>query len=390
MKRGAGRSGARAGGLALGGQLDRYVGRLFLASYLTALLLVLGVFLILDMSGRMDRILEPGPDGAAPGPVPILRYYALSLPFLFLQVAPFVTLLAALFTVARLMRNGEVTAVLGAGVSAHRMLLPVLAGGALAALGMFALREWATERLGHERFLLEDLLLEHRPEALLENVWLKDDAGNPVRIGRFHPGGPDGAAARIEDLEIVLHAGDRWLNIEADGALYVPPGAEGSGRRPARGTWRLEGGEREDVDQLDRPPEPIRFLEETDFTPRDVLVANKGHTRPLELSFAEARELAARDPDNVQYRTILQVHLTFPLANVVLLLVGLPFVLRQRRGRGAEGVTAGFLLCVFYYGADFVSRSLGLEGVLSPLMASWLPLLLFGSLGVVLFGSMRS
>jgi lipopolysaccharide export system permease protein len=90
------------------------------------------------------------------------------------------------------------------------------------------------------------------------------------------------------------------------------------------------------------------------------------------------------------YQTLLQYHLTFPLANVVLLLVGLPVMMRHDRAKGAEGLAAGCLLCVFYFAADFVFRSLGLQGSLDPKLAAWTPVLFFGSLGLVLVDSMKS
>ena len=116
----------------------------------------------------------------------------------------------------------------------------------------------------------------------------------------------------------------------------------------------------------------------------------KGRTRALELSFSEVNALLARDPDNAAYQTLLQYHLTFPLANLVLLLVALPFMLGRERGKALEGVMLGLLCCVFYFCAEFLSRELGIEGVLSPLLASGLPILLFGSLGLALFESMRT
>ena len=39
---------------------------------------------------------------------------------------------------------------------------------------------------------------------------------------------------------------------------------------------------------------------------------------------------------------------------------------------------------------DPASRALGMEGTLSPVMSSWLPVLLFGSLGIAMFESMRT
>ena len=116
----------------------------------------------------------------------------------------------------------------------------------------------------------------------------------------------------------------------------------------------------------------------------------KAREKPMDLSFSECRRLLERDAQSDVLRTLLHYHLTFPLAGLVLLAVGLPVVVNPRRGHGVERVALGFLLCVGYFGVDFVCRTLGLQGNLGPLHASWLPVLSFGSLGLVMLGSLRT
>ena len=135
---------------------------------------------------------------------------------------------------------------------------------------------------------------------------------------------------------------------------------------------------------------PVDVLEGFEFTPDLARTYRRARENPLELSFSEIQDLMQRDPDNVVYQTLWQYQLTFPLANLVLLLVGLPAMMAHERRRTTDRMVLGGLLCLFYFGTDFVSRNLGLEGDLSPLLASWTPVLLFGSLGVVLFESMRT
>ncbi|MBM3978104.1 MAG: YjgP/YjgQ family permease [Planctomycetes bacterium] len=365
--------------LLVGGHADRYVARLYAASYLTAFLLIVGLFLILDLSTNLDEYVKPAADGSSPPGTLVLRYYLLHVPFLYLQVAPFVALVAGLFSVSRLLKDNELVAALGAGVSAQRVLAPILCGGLLLAAGMFTLRQWAAERLSFERDLVRDALVERRAAPEYENVWLKDRAGSTVRLGRLRLGG-GGEAAEVGDLWALVSSGGTWISLRAERARW-----------DARAElWRLEGGQREVVSSFEQRTEPLPSLTEVRFTPYDAWLAQRGRDAPLDLSFGQARDLAERDPDNKNFQTLLHYHLTFPLANLVLLLVGLPFLLRFERSRGLEGVVVGFLLCLFYYGADFVCRSLGMEGQLSPLLACWLPLLFFGSLGVVLYGSARS
>ncbi len=371
--------------LKTGGRLDRYVLTLFGASYSVAFFLVVGMFLILDMVGHLDDFMEVGEDGTVASSADIARYYIYNTPFVYLQVAPFVTLIAGLFTAAKLVRNNEIVAALNAGVSAQRLIAPVLFGGALLGGAMFGLREWATEGIGYRRDLALHRVLEREPELVYEQIWLKDPhrfGTSLVRIEEFRDGRIDGTPAKITGLVATIKTEEGLSALSARTATFV-----GDSENPR---WKLEDGIIQVVAGPDEDPRLIDWLEGVEFTPDDVYVLWKGQERPLDLSFRETTELWRRDRDNVQFQTLVEYLKTFPLANIVLLLVGLPFLVSYGRGRRSERMVAGFILCIFYFAADFVTRTLGMQGTLEPMMASWLPVLFFGSLGIVFFSSMRT
>jgi hypothetical protein len=114
-----------------GGRLDRYVGALFVSSWATALLLLVGLFLILDLSSNLDEYLEAWPDGTRAPTFLIVRYYLLNVPFVFLQVGAFVTLVAGLFTVSKLLKHNETIAAAGRRRQRAPPAAPVFLGGAL-------------------------------------------------------------------------------------------------------------------------------------------------------------------------------------------------------------------------------------------------------------------
>jgi lipopolysaccharide export system permease protein len=367
------------GGLRLGGILDRYIGGLFLAAYATALLLVIGMQVIIYLASHLDHF-EPWPDGTTPATLDVIRFYLLNMPYLFLQVAPYVTAVAGLFTVSRMIRNNESVAALAAGISAQRLLLPVLFGGAVAMLVMIGLREWAAVSVGPRRDALLDMLEEQRHEPVYENVWFNDVVGDLVHIREFRPATGKPAVADIRGVEVTARRGEAIILQNAQRGIWA------AGRHGPR--WVVEEGYWQQVGDEER--RPIGELQDLAFTPRDILLAIKGQDRALELSFAEIDALSRREPDNTEYLTLLQYSFTFPMANLVLLLVALPLLLGRERGRMLEGLVGGFLLCVLYFAVDFVCRALGVEGTLSPLVSSWLPVLLFGSLGIALFESART
>ena len=373
------------------GRLDRYVGALFLGSYATAFLIVVGLFLIMSMANDLDDFLETWPDGTKAPIAVVVRYYALTVPFVFMQLAPFVTLVAGMFTVSRLLKNNEAIASLAAGVSAHRMLAPVFVGGVIISVGMFGMRELLSAplfngaSLANRRDAQLFILEEKSYERVYSNLWLRDLEGNVVLLREFRPATGSPPVAEARGLEATVIRSTQELSSEADRAVYADREGEGAGEAG----WWLENGVRREIEGAQHVTS-VDWLEGFPFTPELALSFHRARETPLELSFKEARQLAQRDPDSVVYRTLLQYHLTFPLANLILLMVGLPLLMRYDRGRGAEGLAAGCLVCVFYFATDFVCRNLGLGGNLDPILASWLPLLLFGSLGLVLYDSMRT
>lgn len=366
-----------------GGKLDRYVAGLYVASWATAFLCVVGLYLVLDMATKLDDYVEPFADGRPMGAVRIVTLYALELPFKFLEIGPFVSLVAGLFTVGRLLRNNETIAALGAGVSAQRLLAPVLVLGALAGGASFFLREVLSSTIAAKRDAVRYVVEEKRLDQSYDHLWIKDKKGGRIQFVRFRPSGASGAP-EVEGLEATLATPAHLVTVTATRAVWT---ADASG-----GHWRLENGERRDVQTVGgaQTIEKVERLDGFEASPSLALSYWRANNAPLELSFAEAKELARRDPDNVVYRTLLQHHVTFPLANLVLLLVGLPLLLRHDRRRGPEGLAAGGILCVFYFAADFVLRNLGLQGSLDPVLAAWLPVLFFGSLGIVLFDGMKT
>lgn len=364
--------------LKLGGRLDRYVGSLFISSYATALFMIVGLFLVLDLAGKVDEYIEPMRDGSPTPSILIVRYYLLHIPFLFFQVAPFVTLVASMFTVAKLLKFQETVGALAAGVSVQRLMLPMLVLATVIGLAMFGLREGLSFKLANKRDALQFVLNEKHYDRVIRNLFMRDLSGSVVQLQEFRPATGSPPFAEIRGLRAVLATNREWVTIVADRAVYVQRGT-GTG-------WRLENGRRTD----ENGTRSIDMLDGFEFTPALALTVARAHDSQLDLSYSEAREMTRRDPDNVVYQTLLHYHVTFPLANLVLVLVGVPLLMQNDRRRAGMGLALGSLLCISFFAADLVFRNLGLQATLDPRMAAWIPVLFFGSLGIVLFESMRT
>lgn len=366
--------------LALGGRLDRYVGSMFAASWATSLLVVVGLFLIMDLAQNFDDFLDVWPDGSQPSTELVAKYYLLNIPSVFLQCGPFVCFAAGLFTLGRLVKHNEVQAALAAGVDARRVLLPIFVGGLVSMVLMLVVRELSSSDLARQRDGIAWVLRNKQSELVYEDLYVRDIGGGILLLKEYRPS-TGGSAPEVRGLEATVKREGKWITVLAERMVYEERGGEVA--------WWMEGGERYEVGDEEQRISLDRLVG-FEFTPELPLSYQRARENPLDLSISETLMLAERDPENVVYRTLLHYHLTFPLACIVLLLVGLPSQLRLDRGGGTGGLVRGLLLCVFYFAADFTCRNFGLQGSLDPLLASWLPLLAFGSLGVALYDGIQS
>jgi lipopolysaccharide export system permease protein len=116
--------------------LDRYLLREYLVPLTCCLVAFCGISLCLDLFDNLSKLI----DSDAP-PRLILRYYAAYLGRTLEYLAPASLLLATLYTLWRLTRHNEITAMRASGVSMFRVMGPFVMVGLVFSLAMAVLRE---------------------------------------------------------------------------------------------------------------------------------------------------------------------------------------------------------------------------------------------------------
>lgn len=349
------------------GRLDRYVLVSFLRHWLIVGAAFVALFTMLDLVGHSDEL---GEAAAVWGSVAGMaaRQYLVNAPFLLVQFAPYVTLLAAMSTVMQLRRNREWTPMLTAGRSVWRAFLPMFGAALVVGLALAEVREWAFSDLQVERARLQSKLFDQE-EWQPEELWLRGPSDQRVQVAAFDPGGAD-RPPQVTGLE-VFSLGPRGedLTLRARSAHWDGQGwVLVEGRRTVAGDRASES----EVDRLDEPG----------IGPEDVVRAWVGQAQPLELTRRDAAALLERDPGHRQAATLLWSLRAAPVVHLVLLMLGLPFVLNFERRSSLEGVAVGLLLCALFFVVDFLFQDLGRRGVLTPALAGLAPVALFAGVGM--------
>jgi lipopolysaccharide export system permease protein len=298
-------------------------------------------------------------------------YYLNMLPVLFTTVTPFVTVIACMFAVARLQNANEVVAMLFTGRSLHRVLGPMLMCGLVAGMSMAACWQWIVPHVGASVAAGEAFWRGNTVQTNLVYE-LRSDVDQFLYVKEYDP--------IRKTMRGVRMLTETTLAIET--TLTSAAGAAWDAKEK---DWRLEAGL---LTSRGRDT-PQTWLQRPDVTPEILLQRSRDTIDPETLSYTDLVELATSRPTRADVRLALHRHFTYPLANVLLLLLALPFAIRYERGGRVERVLIAIALCAGYTVLDITCGSLGQRG-LHPVVAAWTPTILFGSLGVVLFGSIRT
>lgn len=339
--------------------LDRYVAKSFAVSvfiafsFLLCLYIMVHFFTHLENLDAAERAFGARGIGLFQG---ICRYYALTMPFIIAKLGPFAVLLAAMWTLQRLARDQEVNAAQVAGVSLHRLTLPILVGGLCIALGLSAVRQALLPRIAVESHEIERLLRGKKDAVIEGPLLVRDSAGRRCSIQSYEPASriARGVQFRSDDLARVVDVAVMQYD-------------------PAAARWN--------VIAAGAPPAPLPI--DTDLSPRDIEIDARGLRY---LGSAELDELSRKLPGRLDLELMRQTRFTYPLTTIVLLLIGIPLVLR----RGHQSVYAAWGLClllsIVYFGVENVLHGLAeRDGVVSPTLAAWIPIAVFGIGGALAY-----
>ena len=113
--------------------LDRYVAGSFAKNYLLSFGILVGLFILLDMLFHFDDLMAvqtsagyTGADSILPLLKTIFDYYSYQVVLLFVMLSGIVPIVAAAFTLMRMSRQNELSAILSAGVPLLKMSWPII------------------------------------------------------------------------------------------------------------------------------------------------------------------------------------------------------------------------------------------------------------------------
>ena len=359
--------------------LDRMVLLAYFRSYLIVWASLISLYIVIDLFTHLDSFVNR-PGGAVGVVTYIAQYYGYRIPQVFDLMAEPIALLAATFTVSWMQRNNELLPQLSAGVPTRRVVRPVLIGAAIAV----SLAPLNTE------FLI--------PEVADELMASRDDpegAKAQILMGAYDTSGVhlEGQAGyrrdrRVERLCATFpeSSPNGMFYIIAAEAVYIPPG-DG----PYTGGWMMTGVE--EADRLEGRPLPKSFTVlgtgrcflKTDNADFDTVA--RGQTWYVYASTSRLKEMLAGDEPRRQVKIAVLYHtrITRPVVGVLLVMLGVSVILWNQNRHVALSAALCLGIGVGYYACVLGCKALGDGDYISPALAAWLPVMIYGPVALVSF-----
>jgi len=106
--------------------LDRYVAKNFLIGYLISFCVLIGLRVVIDLFVNLDEFTEHAELGTFSVLKNIFIFYGIRCTVYFRDFAGVITVVAAVFSLGKMVRSGELIAITASGVSLKRVICPII------------------------------------------------------------------------------------------------------------------------------------------------------------------------------------------------------------------------------------------------------------------------
>ena len=352
-------------------KLDLYIIKKFMFTFFIAILLIIGIVIIFDISEKVDDFVSR----QAPIESIIFDYYLNFIPYFMNMFSPLFVFITVIFFTSRMAANSEIIGILSCGISFHRMMVPYVFSAALIAILSLCLNLFIIPEANKTRLDFEDKYVKARFASVGRNVHYQTSPGEFVFAESFSSWNKTAYRFTIEKIE----NGQLVSKISAESATYDT----------LNGTWRLKKYFIRDykADLTDR----IRSGKQLDTTlalsVKDFyMTENTVET----LTYDELNQLIdvqkMRGDANVKFALIEKnTRFALPFSAFILTIMGVALSSKKRRGGIGWNIGIGIALAFTYILFLRFSQMFVHTGTLPPVVALWLPNMVFAIIAAFLY-----
>ena len=357
--------------------IDRYIMRKYVAIFGFVFVSALSVSAIVNFFDRIDSVYEHNKSLGL-----LFAFIWYKIPESVQYIFPVTALIATLLSLGLLTKFNEITAMKACGISLYRILVPILVLSGLVSFCSFYVQEniLPDSNKRAEQVWSEILDMPARSYGNLDRRWLLSRTKDRIYHYRYF----DRNASVFSQISIFEIEPISW---SLEKRIFSEKGYLEEQDLTLSDAWtrKFEGSmvawfEKQETMLLSQTEEKNYFLKEWE--------------EPDQMSYGELKEyirqIEERGFETLKFKVDLNFKLTFPLASLIMALLGIPFAFSMGKRGALVGIGLSVIIAIVFWGAIATFRSLGYVNYLSPFLAAWGPSLIFGAIGLYLISTLKT
>ena len=350
-------------------KLDWYIVKKFLGTFFFSISLILLIVVVFDISEKIDDFIEKD----APLRGIIFDYYLNFIPYFGNLFSPLFTFVAVIFFTSKMANNTEIISILSSGISFNRFLRPFMLSAGLLAVLSFTLSNFIIPPANSERLEFENTYIKNPYKNRDKDIHMQIRPGQFIYMQSYNTKRNIGYKFSMEQFE----------NNELQEKLFC----NYIKWNETTENWTVHNYFIRKIDHLNE--EIIEGdtlvltinLHPNDFNVRRSMVETMNMFQLNDY----IKEERMKGSKNLVFHIIeQQKRFAYPFATLILTIVAVAMASRKVRGGIGLHLGLGLLISFAYILFMQVSTTFATNGDLSPIIAVWIPNLLFASLGLYL------
>lgn len=352
-------------------KLDWYIIRKFLGTYVFAIALIISIAVVFDFNENMDKMM----DHHAPWSAIIFKYYANFIPYFANLFSPLFVFISVIFFTSKLAENSEIIAMFSSGISFKRLLRPYMISAAIIALATFLLSAYVIPRGSAVRLNFTENYIKRGKTVAANNVQLEVGKGVIAYIEnyqRYDKSGTNFSLDKFEGKKLVSH-------LTANEITYDSTSVN---------KWTIHNYM---IRQLKGMREKITRGNQKDtiinMQPSDILIT-KNQQEMLNspqlkryINRQKARGFANIKEFEIEYYK----RIAMSFASFILTIIGASLSSKKTKGGIGLYLGIGLALSFSYILFQTLSSSFAVNGNMPPIIAVWIPNILYALIAFFLY-----
>ena len=352
-------------------RLDWYIIKKFLGTYFFAIALIISIAVVFDANENIDKFIN----NKAPIEAIIFDYYLNFIPYFSNLFSPLFVFIAVIFFTSKLAENSEIIAMFSTGMSFKRMMRPYMISAAFIALVTYLLGAYIIPEGNITRLDFENQYKGKKKQEYVRNVQLEVDSGVIAYIERYENYNKTAyrfSLDKFKDKQLVSH-------LTARSATYDTASIH---------KWTLKDymirhmdGMRETITKGDRLDSIIKM------EPQDFLIT-RGQQQTMtspKLSEYIIKQKQRGFANIKEFEIEYHQRIAMSFAAFILTIIGVSLSSQKVKGGMGLNLGIGLALSFSYILFQTVSSTFAINGNTPPILAVWLPNILYTFIAIYLY-----